>query len=82
MFKRIDSSPALARFLERLSASLARRRGLPVIVGVLLIAVSFVVQLVNVYAPSQTLDLVWTITHHLGLIIALIGLLLVQPLGS
>ncbi len=82
MFKRIDRSPALARFLERLSAALARQRGLPVIIGVLLIAISFVVQLVNVYAPSQTLDLVWTITHHLGLIIALIGLLLVQPLGN
>ena len=82
MFKRIDRSPTLARFLERLSATLARQRGLPVIIGVLLIAISFVVQLVNVYAPSQTLDLVWTITHHLGLIIALIGLLLVQPLGN
>lgn len=82
MFKRIDRSPALARFLERMSAALARQRGLPVIIGVLLIVISFVVQLINVYAPSQTLDLIWTITHHLGLIIALIGLLLVQPLGS
>lgn len=82
MFKRIDRSPALARFLEHLSAALARQRGLPVVLGVLLVAISFVVQLINVYNPSQALDLIWTLTHHLGLLIALIGLLLVEPLGQ
>ena len=45
MFKRIDRSPALARFLENLSASLAKQRGLPIALGVLLVAISFVVQL-------------------------------------
>ncbi|MCC6803933.1 MAG: hypothetical protein IT319_13705 [Anaerolineae bacterium] len=82
MFKRIDRSPALARFLERMSASLARQRGLPIVLGVLLVAISFVVQLINVYNPSQALDLIWTITHHLGLLFALIGLLVVEPLGQ
>ena len=82
MFKGIDRSPALAHFLENLSASLARRRGLPIIIGVLLVAISFIVQLVNVYNPSQTLNLLWTITHHLGLLFALIGLLMVEPLGQ
>ncbi len=74
MFKRIDRSPALARLLEHLSASLARQRGLPIVLGVVLVAISFVVQLINVYSPSQTLDLIWTITLHGGLLIALIGL--------
>lgn len=82
MFKRIDRSPALARFLERMSASLARQRGLPIVLGVLLVAISFVVQLINIYTPSQTLDLIWTLTHHLGLLFALIGLLVVEPLGQ
>ena len=82
MFKRIDRSPALARFLERMSASLARQRGLPIVLGVLLVFISFVVQLINVYNPSQALDLIWTITHHLGLLFALIGLLVVEPLGQ
>lgn len=82
MFKRIDRSPALARLLERISASLARQRGLPIVLGFLLVAVSFVVQLINVYSPSQTLDLIWTITHHVGLLFALIGLLVVEPLGQ
>lgn len=81
MFKFIDRNPTLARLLENLSATLARQRGLPIVIGVLLIAISFVVQLVNVYNPSQTLDLIWTITHHVGLLLALIGLLVVEPLG-
>ncbi len=82
MFRRIDRSPTLARLLERLSAALARRRGLPIVLGVILVAVSFIVQLVNVYNPSQVLDLLWTITLHLGLLLALIGLLIVEPLGQ
>ena len=82
MFKFIDRSPLLARLLENLSAALARQRGLPIVVGVILVAVSFVIQLVNVYNPSQALDLAWTITHHLGLLFALIGLLMVEPLGQ
>ncbi len=82
MFKRIDRSPALARLLENLSAALARQRGLPILIGVLLVGISFIVQLVNVYNPSQALDLLWTITHHVGLLFALIGLLMVEPLGQ
>lgn len=82
MFKRIDRSPTLARLLENLSATLARQRGLPIVIGVLLVAVSFIIQLVNVASPSQTLDLLWTITLHVGLLSALIGLLMVEPLGQ
>ena len=50
---------------------MARQRGLPIVIGVILVAVSFVIQLINVFNPSQTLDLLWTITHHVGLLFAL-----------
>lgn len=81
MFDSIDQSPALSRRLQRLSAGLAKQRGLPIVIGVVLIIVSFVVSLINLGALSPVLDAIWTITHHLGLIIALIGILLVEPLG-
>ena len=42
MFKRIDRSPTLARLLERLSATLARQRGLPIVLGVILVVLLFV----------------------------------------
>lgn len=79
--RRIDQSSAIARLLERFSSSLARQRGLPVVIGLLLILISFVVHLADLSAPSATLSLIWSITHHLGLVIALIGLLLIEPLG-
>ncbi|MDZ4765026.1 MAG: hypothetical protein SGI73_10795 [Chloroflexota bacterium] len=82
MFKGIDRSPALSRLIENTSAGLAKKRGLPIVIGILLVAVSFVVQLINLAAPSPALELVWTLTHHIGLLTALIGILLVEPLGQ
>lgn len=82
MFKRIDRSRTLGRWLERLSATLARQRGLPVVVGVAFIAFSFIISFVNVYVDSRLLELIWSVAHHLGLIVALVGLLLVEPLGK
>jgi hypothetical protein len=82
MFKRIDRSRTIARWLEWVSSTLARQRGLPVVAGVGFIAFSFVVSVVNIYVDSQILELVWSVTHHLGLIVALAGLLLVEPLGK
>lgn len=81
MFRRIDRSQSLARLIERLSAAMARQRGLPVVVGVLLVVVSFIISLINLAAHSPALDLLWTITHHGGIILALVGYLLVEPLG-
>lgn len=82
MFKRIDQSPAISRRLEALSGTLAKQRGLPIVIGVILIVISFIVQLVNFAVDAPALDVIWSITHHLGIIIALIGLLLVEPLGQ
>lgn len=82
MFKWIDRSPLLSKLIENLSAGLARQRGLPIVIGVLLIAISFIIHLVNLGQASPTLDLLWSITHHGGLLLALIGFLLVQPLGQ
>lgn len=79
--RQFDQSPRIARLLERLSAGLARRRGLPIIIGIFLIAVSFILHLALLSAPSQTLEVLWSITHHGGILIALIGILLVEPLG-
>lgn len=82
MFRRIDNSRLIARWLEWFSARLARQRGLPVVAGVGFIAFSFVVSVVNIYLDSQLLELIWAVTHHFGIIVALTGLLLVEPLGK
>ncbi len=79
--KRIDQSPGLAKFIAGLSEFMAKRRGLPVIIGIGLVIVSFVLQLFDVYSTSQLLHLIGVITQNLGILIALIGLLLAEPLG-
>ncbi|MDX2160628.1 MAG: hypothetical protein SF162_04820 [bacterium] len=82
LFKLIDRNRDLSRFLESLSSNLAKQRGLTIVIGVLLVIVSFIVSLVNLAVPTPVLDVIWSVTHHLGLIVALIGILLVQPLGQ
>lgn len=82
MFKRVDRSPSLARLIERLSTFLAQRRGLPVVIGIMLVILSFVVQFLNVYIPSQALQVFGVIFQHVGILLALIGLLLAEPLGK
>lgn len=82
MFKRVDRSPLLARWIERLSSFLARRRGLPVVMGIALVIVSFVLQLLDVFAASQALRLLAVVLQNAGILLALIGLLLAEPLGK
>ena len=82
MLKKIDSSQFLVRFLERLSTLLARRRGLPAVVGILLISSGFVVELINVGVGLKSLELIHIVLHNVGILVALIGLLLAEPLGE
>ncbi len=82
MFKWIDRSRFLSRLLESLSSTLAAKRGLLTVLGIGLVIISFVIHLVNLASPQPVLDLAWSITHHLGIIVAFIGLLLVEPLGG
>jgi uncharacterized membrane protein len=82
MFRRIDQSPRLAKFLEWISEFMAKRRGLPVVLGIVVVIISFILQLIEVFAPSQALHILSVITLYVGVLMALIGLLLGEPLGK
>jgi hypothetical protein len=82
MIKWLDRSPALARLLETLSTAMSRQRGLPVIIGILLVIISFVVQVINVFSGSPLLELVGIVSMHVGILSALVGLLLAEALGG
>lgn len=82
MLRRIDQSPLFARVLEGTSNFISRYRGLPVIIGVVLLIISMVLQIADVYADNQIMQVVGIITHHIGVLIALIGLLLATPIGK
>jgi hypothetical protein len=82
MFKWIDESTRISRLIENLSSLLARQRGLPVVIGIVLLILAFIAQAVEIYVPSQALELVGVILHYTGILIALIGSLLAEPLGK
>ena len=82
MFKRFDRSPFLLRLLRRVSDLAAEKRGLPVVLGIVLVVVSFALQLVDVWAEERVLQLLGVITLYAGVLISLIGLVLATPLGK
>ena len=82
MFRWLDRSSALSKLLEKVSTAMTRRRGLPVILGIFCVIISFIVQSVNIYVGNTTLELIGVIALHVGLLLALIGLLLAEALGS
>lgn len=62
--------------LDRLSAFIARYKGLPTMLAVALVLVNFVLQFLNLgWLSSSNLLL------HLGIVVGLIGLLLAEALG-
>jgi hypothetical protein len=81
MFRRLDESPRLARLLERASAWLARRRGLPIVAGIALVALALLLRVLLMAAPSPALECAWALTLHGGVLIALLGIALAEPLG-
>lgn len=62
--------------LDRLSAFMARYKGLPTMLAVLLVALNFVLQFLNLGWLSHS-----NLLLHLGIIIGLIGVLLAEALG-
>lgn len=63
-------------WLDRLSAFIARYKGLPTMLAVALVVLNFVLQFFNLgWLSSSNLLL------HLGIVVGLIGLLLAEALG-
>jgi hypothetical protein len=81
MFRFIDRSASLAKLLAWFSEFMAKRRGLPVVVGIGLVIVSFALQIISLYADSTSLQLAGIIIQHTGILVGFIGLLLSEPLG-
>lgn len=82
MFKVIDRSPTLSRLIAMVSESIAKRRGMPVILGIVITSIGFVCQLIDYIAPSPTLNLIGFVGQSIGTLIALTGLLVSDALGK
>jgi hypothetical protein len=82
MFKRIDESQFLIAMLKKLSDLLARQRALPIVVGIALLVASAILEYINLGLNSTFLQVFQIFFHHFGIITALIGILVIQPLGD
>lgn len=77
----LDGSRPLYRFIAFISEALAARRGLLPLIGIGLTIVGFILLIANVFATHWVVELAGVLFQGLGIIIALIGLLLIEPLG-
>lgn len=82
MKNRLDRSRTLIKLLERISAWLAKQRGLPIVVGVIFITGGGVLEFLNVAFQSPGVAMVEIIFRTFGIVTALVGILLLEPLGQ
>lgn len=82
MWKRIDESPTLNHLIKLLSNALAQQRGLVPLVGAGLVLVGWLLLLVNVFVESRWLEFPGVFLQGVGMLAALVGLLLAEPLGK
>ena len=82
MLKGVDRSKLLLALIRWLSDLFARQRGLPVVFGLVLILVGIILQVVNVFSVNQVVELLGILCNGIGVLIALVGFLLVTPLGG
>lgn len=75
-------SPPLVRLITQLSAWLAKQRGLPLVVGIIFIAGGGVLEFINIWADNQMVEVVEVIFRNFGILTALIGIALLEPLGT
>jgi hypothetical protein len=80
--KRIDRSQTLIKVLERVSTWLAKQRGLPIVIGIIFITGGGVLEFLNVAFESPAVSMVEIIFRTFGIITALIGILMLEPLGQ
>lgn len=80
--RQIDRSPLLIRLLETVSGFLAKQRGLPIVIGIFFIVGGAVLEFLNVAFQSPAVEMVEIIFRNFGLVSALVGILLLEPLGQ
>ncbi|GAB5491418.1 MAG: hypothetical protein Phog2KO_16330 [Phototrophicaceae bacterium] len=80
--RKIDESSFLINVLKTLSEWLTRQRGLPLVVGIAFVAVGGALEFVNVAFENQIIEMVEIIFRNFGIITALVGIALLEPMGT
>lgn len=80
--RNIDKSPFLIRLLTTISNWLTRQRGLPIVIGIIFIAGGGILEFLNVAFDNPFVAMVEIAFRNFGIITALVGIALLEPLGT
>ncbi|MGB7339225.1 MAG: hypothetical protein WBC91_10070 [Phototrophicaceae bacterium] len=79
---RSDETPSSVRILKNLSTWLADRRGLPIVIGIIFVAGGGTLEFLNIFFDNSYIAMVEVLFRNFGLLLALIGIALLEPLGT
>ena len=80
--ERLNRSRTLGGLIAFFSRYLANYRGIPILAGILGVLISLVFQLVGIAFEIRGLLVGGVVVLHCALLVALIGVLLAEPLGK
>lgn len=80
--KQIDRSSTLINMITGLSSWLSKQRGLPIVIGIIFIAGGGVLEFLNILFQNPYVSMVEVFFRTFGLITALVGIALLEPLGT
>lgn len=78
----LNRSHKLGQIITFMSSRLANYRGVPILAGVILLIVSLSINVLAILLDAKTLYLLGTVTLHVALLSAGIGVMLAEPLGK
>ncbi len=79
---KLNRSRRLERLISFTSGRLANYRGAPILAGIVLIFFSLLIHLLAILSDGKGLYILGSLLLHIGLLSALIGILLAEPLGK
>lgn len=77
----LNSSRTLGRLITFFSMALARNRGVPILVGIILVVISLVVHVLAAVTDDVGWRIVAFVVLHVAIFTGLLGVLLAEPLG-
>jgi hypothetical protein len=79
---RLNRSRVLGRLIAFVSVRLAQHRGVPILLGIILVVLSWLLHIIAALTSSATWQFIAFTTLHLAIFVGLLGVLLAEPLGK
>ena len=80
--EQFDRSRRFGKILTFISERLSHYRGVPILIGVVLVPISLVVHIVAQVTGAGGWEIAGDVVLHVAIFIALLGVLLAEPLGK